>query len=96
MEKIMKKIVLALTVAATMFAAVPAVHAENARTPGGFTAGLIGCCFGMRTAAAWNEGKSLGIRDILDLIFIGRIWSAITATGGTTTSDLHKEAPAYY
>lgn len=94
LHNFMKKYLTLAIVAALLAVSAPA--AQAARQPGGAMAGLIGCCFGMRTAAAWNDGKNLGIRDILDILAIGRIWSAITAWGGTNTSDLHAEGPQYY
>lgn len=92
----MKKSILAIAMASALVACAAPALADRDRQPGGVAGGLIGCCFGMRTAAAWNDGKGIGIRDILDLIVIGRIWSAIEGWGGTTTSQLHAESPAYY
>ena len=51
----MKKI-LAIALAAAIFMAAPVAQAREA---GGLAGGLVGCCFGVRTAAAWNEGKNL-------------------------------------
>lgn len=90
----MKKFLMLVVVAAMMAVSVPA--AQAAHQSGGPMAGLIGCCFGIRTAAAWNDGKDLSIRDILDLIVVGRIWSAISGWGGTSTSDLRSEGSQYY
>ena len=86
----MKKF-LALSLAAALLAAATPAKAE-----GGIAGGIVGCCFGIRTAAAYNEGKSLHVRDILDWLCIGRVWSAIEGYNGTTLSDLHEEAPRYF
>ena len=88
----MKKFIAIAVLAA--FIAAPAVRAAD--EPGGFTAGVVGCCFGIRTAAAYNEGKRIHVRDVLDLFWFGRIWSMCSAWQGITTSDLQKEAPAYF
>lgn len=90
----MKKYLTLAIVAALLAVSAPVQAAQ--REAGGPVAGLVGCCFGMRTAAAWNDGKQLSIRDILDLLWIGRIWSAITAWGGTTASEMHSSEPQYY
>lgn len=87
----MKKIIAIAVLAA--FLVAPAVRAAEA---GGLGGACVGCCFGIRTVAAWNEGKKLHVRDILDLLSIGRIWSAISGYQGITTSDLQKEAPEYF
>ena len=87
----MKKL-LALALAAALFAA-PSAHAHES---GGLAGAFVGCCFGIRTAADWNDGKNINVRDILDLIWIGRIWSAVEGWSGTTRSDLHSAEPAYF
>ena len=92
--KQMKKILMMLAIAAAVFAAIPAEAKD--REPGGIAAGLVGCCFGMRTAAAWNDGKKLDLHDILDLLWVGRIWSAIEGWSGTSASELHDQSPVYY
>ena len=56
----MKKI-LAIALVAAIFMAAPAAQAREA---GGLAGGIVGCCFGVRTAAAWNEGKNLDIREV--------------------------------
>ena len=94
----MKKIVFALALAATVFAAAPAVQAREA---GGLAGGLVGCCFGVRTAAAWNEGKNLDIREWLRLVpiagVVAAVWNTVDGWNGVTTADLRKAAgEAYY
>ncbi|MGI6495172.1 MAG: hypothetical protein ACOX5G_03635 [Kiritimatiellia bacterium] len=91
----MMKKSLCLAIAGAVLALAPMAQAAE-RVSGGLAGGAVGCCFGMRTAAAWNDGKKLHIHDILDLLWIGRIWSAIEGYGGTSTSDLHGEFPSYF
>lgn len=76
--------------------ALLAMPSAQAREPGGIGAGLVGCCFGIRTAAAYNEGKSINIREWLQLIWVGHIWAAFEGYNGTTLSDLHNSEPAYF
>ncbi len=91
-NKNMKKIIAITALSALLVA--PAICAE--KKDGGFGGACVGCCFGIRTVAAYNEGKKLHVRDILDLLSIGRIWSAISGYQGITTSELQKEAPGYF
>lgn len=92
----MKK-TLAIALAAVLtLAAAPAVKAEAAPGRGGICGGLIGCCFGIRTAAAWNEGKNINIREWLQLVWVGYVWAALDGYSGVTTSDLQKSDPGYF
>lgn len=88
----MKKII-ALSLVAALFAAAPAVKAQEA---GGLGGACVGCCFGFRTAIDYNDGQKLNVHDILDILSIGRIWSAIEGYNGTTRSEMHKSEPAYF
>ena len=91
----MKKI-LAIALVAAIFMAAPAAKAEAAAGRGGIAGGLVGCCFGIRTAAAYNEGKSINIREWLQFLWVGYVWAALEGYSGTTTSDLQKSEPAYF
>lgn len=92
----MKKAILALTLGAAMVAAVP----SQARESGGIAGGVMGCCFGIRTAAAWNEGKNIEVREWLRIIpivgIVGAVWNTIDGWNGITTADLRKKAGAEY
>lgn len=92
----MKKAILALTLGAAMVAAVP----TQAREAGGISGGVMGCCFGIRTAAAWNEGKNIEVREWLRIIpivgIVGAVWNTIDGWNGITTADLRKKAGAEY
>ena len=92
----MKKLIIAALAAATIAMAVPSVHAEAAPGRGGIVGGIVGCCFGIRTAAAWNEGKSINIREWLQFITVGYIWAGIEGYQGITTADLKKTEPGYF
>ena len=91
----MKKF-LALSLAAALLAVSVPAQAAPAEGRGGLGGAIVGCCFGFRTMAAYNDGKSLHIHDILDLFWIGHIWDAIEGWGGTTYSEMHKSDPAYF
>lgn len=55
---------------------------------GGFTGGIYGCCFGLRGAAAYNDGKDVTGMEWVDTLLLGHIWSFIQGWQGTTTEDL--------
>ena len=92
----MKKI-LAIALVAAIFMAAPVAQAREA---GGLAGGLVGCCFGVRTAAAWNEGKNLDIREWLRIVPIASIvavvWNTVDGWNGVTTADLRAKAGAEY
>ncbi len=92
----MKKF-LALSLAAFALLATPV----QAREAGGLAGGIVGCCFGIRTAAAWNEGKNLEVREWLRVVpivgIVAAIWNAVDGWNGVTTAELRKTAgSAYY
>ena len=88
----MKKI-LAIALAAAVFMAAPAAQAREA---GGLMGGIVGCCFGLRTAADWNEGKKIHLCEWLNFVGVGPIWAFVEGWSGTTRSQLQKDEPAYF
>jgi hypothetical protein len=92
----MKKLLIAALAAATIAMAVPSVQAEAVPGRGGCVGGLVGCCFGIRTAAAWNEGKNINIREWLQFLYVGYIWAGIEGYSGVTTTDLQSTDPGYF
>ena len=92
----MKKI-LAIALVAAVFMAAPAAQAREAS---GLAGGIVGCCFGVRTAAAWNEGKNLDIREWLRIVpiagIVAAVWNTIDGWNGVTTADLRKAAGEQY
>ena len=87
----------ALVLAAALVAAPVAVQA---RETGGLVGGLVGCCFGVRTAGAYNDGKNLDIRDWIRIIpfvnIVGAVWDAFDGYNGITTAELAKTYPGCY
>jgi hypothetical protein len=61
---------------------------------------LVGCCFGIRTAGAYNEGKDLHFRDwgrIIPVVnIVLAIWDGIEGAQGITTSNLQAQYGAQY
>ncbi len=72
---------LTLAVATTSMAAAP-------ERRGGFIGGIYGCCFGLRGAAAYNDGKDVIAMEWVDTLLLMHIWSFIKGWQGTTTADL--------
>jgi hypothetical protein len=52
---------------------------------GGFMGFLAGCFFGVRSAAAYNDGKSIHWREWITLIPFVSIWNGIDGAKGVTT-----------
>ena len=77
--------------------ASPATAGEGRGGIGGL---LVGCCFGVRTAAAFNDGKDLHFREWARLIpyagVVFAIWDGIDGAGGITTTQLQQQYGALY
>ncbi len=84
-------VVLALVMATTSMAAPERRGGTSMAAParrGGFMGGLHGCCFGLRGAAAFNDGKNVVPMEWIDALLLSNIWAAIQGWQGTTTADL--------
>ena len=94
----MKKLIIATLAAATFAMAVPStVHAREA---GGCVGGIIGCCFGIRAAGDYNDGKDISIREWLRIVpfvsFVVAIMDGLDGYNGKTRTELHAAEPAYF
>lgn len=97
----MKKIVVGLMVAVLLLGAVPLSQAQDTATGrGGFGGFLVGCCFGIRTAGQWNEGKDIHWREWCRIIpYVGivfAIWDGVEGAQGRTTNSLVGEYGANF
>jgi hypothetical protein len=93
----MKKFIAGLLVAVFMLGAIQSSMAATAEGRGGIKGFFVGCCWGIRTAGAYNEGKSVHWREWIELIpYVGAIWSGISGAKGVTTSDLVAQYGANY
>ena len=95
----MKKLILAVLAAATLAMAVPSTAvAGDGR--GGCMGGLIGCCFGIRTAADYNEGYSISLREWMRYVpvigFFVAIMDTFDGLSGVSRGELSARSPAYY
>lgn len=94
-----KTIALLMIVLMALFAVTPAM-AKNAPRDGGIAAFFVGCCFGPRTGAAWNDGKNLHWTEWIRIVpivgIIGEILNGIDGMNGMTTADMAKTYGAMY
>lgn len=72
--------------------------AETSR--GGFMGFIAGCCFGIRSGIAYNEGKDIHWREWGRLIpfagFVLAIWDGVEGSKGMTTADYATQYGANY
>ncbi len=87
-----------MIVAGCMLAAWP--MQSQAAERGGVIGFFVGCCFGVRTAGQFNEGKDLHFRDWGRIIpYVGAvfaIWDAIEGAQNTTTTQLQAQYGGQY
>lgn len=96
----MKKLVFAALAAATLAMAVPSTAVAEEAHKGGILGGLVGCCFGLRAAGDYNDGKDISVREWLRLLPFVNIVIAVLDTvdgyNGVSRSQLHAEQPSYF
>ena len=96
----MKKLLIAALAVVTLSLAVPTTASAEQAHQGGILGGLVGCCFGLRTASDYNDGKDVSIREWLRLIPFVNIVVAVLDTvdgyNGVSRSQLHAEQPSYF
>lgn len=94
----MKKITTAAVAALMLATAVPVASAAPQR--GGLVGGIVGCCFGIRTAADYNDGKDVSVHEWLRIVPLVNIVVAVLDTidgyRGVTRSELHAAEPTYF
>ena len=95
----MKIVAICLVVLMACFSFAPAAVAAG-RPTGGIEGFLIGCCFGVRSAAAHNDGKDLHWREWIRIIpfasIIGAVFDAVDGMNGMTTANLAEQYGANY
>jgi hypothetical protein len=85
------KIIAGLLIALMVLLSIaPAVSAASGQ--GGFMGFLVGCCFGIRSGAAYNDGKDLHWREWALLIpvagLVVAIMNGLDGMNGLTTKDM--------
>jgi hypothetical protein len=87
------------TVVALMMAGVLSVQAVNPNR-GGIMGFISGCCFGVRSGLAYNDGKEIHWREwgmlipVVSLVFA--VWSGIDGANGMTSKDYAEKYGASY
>lgn len=94
----MKKIAVLLLALMVLSSVAPAVMAHES---GGIGGGFMGCCFGIRSGAAYNDGKVIYWRDWIRLIpyvnIVFAIIDGVDGAKGITTAELaNKYGSLYY
>ncbi len=87
----MKKIIATLLIGLLVLIAVaPAASAANER--GGLIGFFAGCCFGIRSGAAYNDGKDLHWREWVLIIpiagWVVAIMNGLDGANGLTSRDM--------
>lgn len=95
----MKKLIIAAIAIVTLAVTVPSTaNAGDGR--GGCMGGLIGCCFGIRAAADYNEGMDISMREWLRLVPVISIFVTIMDTfdgfSGVSRGELNARSPSYF
>jgi len=94
----LKKLLAGVLVAAILAVQVPAAAPVKSR--GGVMGFIAGCCFGVRTAGAYNDGKEIHWREWVLLIPIANIvfsiWNGIDGANGWTTKDFATQYGSTY
>ena len=86
----MKKFIAGLLLAVFLMGVASPSMAINANR-GGIMGFIAGCCFGIRTGAAYNDGKEVHWRQWGRIVpFVGivlAIWDGIDGANGVTTKE---------
>lgn len=83
----MKKLITGLLIAVMTVCATAPAFAAPYKGRGGVMGFIAGCCFGVRAAGDYNEGKELGMRDWIRILPFVAIWDGIEGAQGMTRSD---------
>lgn len=93
----MKAIVILLVALMALLAVAPGAMA---RDNGGLAGAIIGCCFGIRSAAAYNDGKDLHWREwirVIPIVYIvGMVYDGVDGMNGRTTADYASQYGSNY
>ncbi len=89
----MTKLLASLMVGVLLLCAAVTSPALN-ENRGGMMGFIAGCCFGIRSAAAYNDGKEIHWREWVLVIPVANIvfaiWNGVDGANGMTTSDYVK------
>ena len=87
----MKKLVACVMIAVALLLGTTGTASAVNKERGGFMGFIAGCCFGIRSGAAYNDGKEIHWRQWVMLVPIANIvvavWTGIEGYNGMTTQD---------
>ncbi|MDA3797466.1 MAG: hypothetical protein PF692_00075 [Kiritimatiellae bacterium] len=93
-----KLLILLVAVMVTLGSVNQTVAAEQSR--GGAMGFIAGCCFGIRSAGAYNDGKEIHWREWVMLVpfvnIVFAVMNGIDGMDGTTTADLAEQYGSTY
>ena len=89
-------LLMALVLLLGMVGSVPAINEDR----GGLMGFIAGCCFGIRSGAAYNDGKEVHWREWVLLIPVANIvfsiWNGIDGANGMATEDYTRKYGAAF
>jgi len=90
----MKKVLVAVLIVGMLLSSVGSSFAVNTQR-GGLMGFIAGCCFGLRSSAAYNDGREIHWREWVMLVpvvnIVCSIWNGIDGANGMQTSDYAKQ-----
>ena len=94
----MKKMIAILMATGMMLGAT--AQAEQSAGRGGPMGFIAGCCFGVRAAADYNDGKEIHWREWVTLVpyanIVFAIWNGVDGANGKDRADFSDEFGAMY
>lgn len=95
----MKKLIAMAMVATVLVTSAPLAQAEG-EGRGGPMGFIAGCCFGLRTAADYNDGKEVHWREWCMLIpyvnVVFAVWNGVDGASGVTNAELAERYGSTY
>ena len=95
----MRKFIAGMLVVAVLSGTTLSASAINTQR-GGVMGFIAGCCFGIRSGAAYNDGKEIHWREWVMLIplanIVFAIWNGIDGANGMTSKDYAQKYGATY
>jgi len=99
LEERMKKVIACLLIG-IFLACSAGTSVAAAKERGGVLGFFIGCCFGIRSGVAYNEGKDLHFREwglVIPIAgFVISIWNGLDCSKGITSKELATQYGATY
>lgn len=96
----MKKVLILLAVVMFSLSTFAQTAPKTTEGRGGVMGFIAGCCFGIRSAGAYNDGKEIHWREwVLIVPFVGIVFAVlngIDGMDGTTTTDLAEQYGSTY